>query len=462
MPPIQSFQNYMRIAKESAWGTAPAEDATTDEVQLIAVSGATGGTFALGYRGVWTAGIAYNAAAATVQTALEGLAGIGAGQVTVTGSVGGPWKATFGGTLADTDVDELAINIALLTGGAAVPDGQVTTLVQGASGTPYRMMRTMPSGITQISERAVPTGEVLGSRDANIQKPVPGRRHSEGGVSTFWRSDIGALLMLGALGAESVDGGTVWSEPVPTATLTTRKRHRIRCNDPLALPSFTIDDFKGSQVGGVSKAYRFGGMTVDGWTLRYDATDDTGLLQVEYRFMGKSFGTVISDLVAKATVLGASGLLPVASWTPLVQEAGVNDSKILSLELAFANNAARVKSGVRSREDQDRNPGARTLTGTLVRILPDTDSEGFAQFSENSATLDMLIGIQGHTILEINGGTTYYDGLDIHMPSVMIMGFPVRSDRDGYMIETVNFTAYRNDAINGPLEMFAYNADGAY
>jgi hypothetical protein len=49
---------------------------------------ATSGTFTLGYAGQLTSAIAYNANAATVQSALEGLSTIGAGNVTVTGNAG--------------------------------------------------------------------------------------------------------------------------------------------------------------------------------------------------------------------------------------------------------------------------------------------------------------------------------------------------------------------------------------
>ena len=46
----------------------------TNEVQTVTVNGSpTGGTFTLTFRGATTSGLAYNAAASTVQTALQGL-----------------------------------------------------------------------------------------------------------------------------------------------------------------------------------------------------------------------------------------------------------------------------------------------------------------------------------------------------------------------------------------------------
>lgn len=55
----------------------------------------TGGTFTLTYAGQTTSGIAYNAAASAVQSALEALSTIGSGNATVTGSAGGPYTVVI-------------------------------------------------------------------------------------------------------------------------------------------------------------------------------------------------------------------------------------------------------------------------------------------------------------------------------------------------------------------------------
>jgi hypothetical protein len=61
----------------------------------VGTGGATAGTFTLSYNGQTTAALAYNAAAATIQAALEGLSTIGAGNVAVRGRAGGPWTVTL-------------------------------------------------------------------------------------------------------------------------------------------------------------------------------------------------------------------------------------------------------------------------------------------------------------------------------------------------------------------------------
>ncbi len=77
-----------------------------------------------------TAALPFNASAAEVQAKLEALAAIGAGDVLVSGSPGGPWTAEFKGPLfADTDLAAMSADPSTLT-----PSGSatVTTLTQGA------------------------------------------------------------------------------------------------------------------------------------------------------------------------------------------------------------------------------------------------------------------------------------------------------------------------------------------
>lgn len=89
-----------------------------NEVQVVTLGGtaATGGTFTLTFNSETTTTIAYNASAATVQSALEGLASYSSGDFAVTGSNGGPWTVTFTGTLAGTNVSLMTIDVTSLTG----------------------------------------------------------------------------------------------------------------------------------------------------------------------------------------------------------------------------------------------------------------------------------------------------------------------------------------------------------
>lgn len=101
-------------------GTNIVADGATNEVQSVTITGApTGGTFTLTYSGQTTSGIAYNAAASTVQTALTGLSTVGSGNASVTGSAGGPYTVTFKGDLSGVDASAITASGAGLTGGTS-------------------------------------------------------------------------------------------------------------------------------------------------------------------------------------------------------------------------------------------------------------------------------------------------------------------------------------------------------
>lgn len=85
-----------------------------NKVQVITQTGsATGGSFVIGSNGVDTLSIAYNAAAATVQTGIRAWGGAYSA-VSVTGSAGGPFTVTFPTTGAPINIVSIA-----LTGGTS-------------------------------------------------------------------------------------------------------------------------------------------------------------------------------------------------------------------------------------------------------------------------------------------------------------------------------------------------------
>ncbi len=94
-----------------------------NEVQTIAFSAPPAdpqaGTFRVSFSGggrsQTTSDIPYNASPAVLRAALEQLDNIGAGNVVVTGSAGGPWSVEFTGELASTNVPRLSVQTAGLS-----------------------------------------------------------------------------------------------------------------------------------------------------------------------------------------------------------------------------------------------------------------------------------------------------------------------------------------------------------
>lgn len=110
---------------------------STNEIQQIAITGApTGGTFTLTWDGQTTAAIAYNATAADVQTALEALSNIDAGDVVAAGGAlpATPVTVTFQGQYAGSNVAAMTADDAGLTGGST-PEVAITTSTAGGTDT---------------------------------------------------------------------------------------------------------------------------------------------------------------------------------------------------------------------------------------------------------------------------------------------------------------------------------------
>ncbi|MEU6979568.1 hypothetical protein [Streptomyces sp. NPDC046371] len=107
--------------------------AGTDEVQSIAITGTpTGGTFTLTFSGQTTAGIAFNAAASAVQSALEALSNVNPGDVVCAGGPlpGSAVTVTFGGQYDGQNVAQMTASGTGLTGGTT-PAVAVTTTTPG-------------------------------------------------------------------------------------------------------------------------------------------------------------------------------------------------------------------------------------------------------------------------------------------------------------------------------------------
>lgn len=127
--------------------------AATNEVQVVTLTGPpTGGTFTLSFNGNASGNIAYDASAASVQGLLEAVSGFGFGQVSVSGSAGGPWTVTFTGTLAATNVAELVGDGANLTG-ANTQTLTVTTTVTSSGPNHYDdPLNWSPEGVPAASD----------------------------------------------------------------------------------------------------------------------------------------------------------------------------------------------------------------------------------------------------------------------------------------------------------------------
>ena len=139
-------------------------------VQTLTQASATGGTFTIsfGFGNVYTtAPLAYNASAAQVQAALQGLANIGSGGVTCTGGPLGTGgiACAFAGALANQPQPLFVVNSGGLTGsGAAVTAAMTTAGNANGSLEAYASTNTdgsqNPVGLIVVEIATDPTGNV--------------------------------------------------------------------------------------------------------------------------------------------------------------------------------------------------------------------------------------------------------------------------------------------------------------
>lgn len=113
--------------------------AQSANAKYVVTVDATSGNFTITFKGTFaspvtqvTSNIAEGATAAAVQAALEAVAGLVPGDVSVTGSAGGPWTIEFMGTYADTKMTlPLVTDVSLMGGGDTV--GIVATYAGGTT-----------------------------------------------------------------------------------------------------------------------------------------------------------------------------------------------------------------------------------------------------------------------------------------------------------------------------------------
>lgn len=113
---------------------APTVQTALNEIQTVSITGApTGGSFTLTFGAQTTGAIAWNATAAQVQSALQALSSIGAGNVSVAGGPGpsSAWVVTFTGTLGAAG-QALMTHADSFTGGTS-PAASVTRTQAGAA-----------------------------------------------------------------------------------------------------------------------------------------------------------------------------------------------------------------------------------------------------------------------------------------------------------------------------------------
>ncbi len=176
--------------------------ATANEVQRVTLRGMpTGGAFTLTFNGETTAPIAFNATAGAVQTALEDLPGLVAGDVLVTGGSSGPYDVEFRGAFANTNVPALIANADALHAGLTTGAYQLQLRLRevdeiGGSTIQFANIRNAVNGIKVLGQ---PTHSPLAGEHTEINNTANNAPTGAQLLGNLLNSDRGARSVAGVI-----------------------------------------------------------------------------------------------------------------------------------------------------------------------------------------------------------------------------------------------------------------------
>jgi hypothetical protein len=187
------------VATTRAGVSLVAEVTAVSEVQTITMS-AKSGTFRVGYKGQWTTELAYNVAAADLQTALRALSTVGAGNLTVTGTAGSSYVLTAASALAGTVMDMFDLDLSglasysgdFIAGSFVQPtDGSETILTMVGQEDGKKVTDRFGTNAT-VSLAEVPVGGMIDTAyivnyptDTSLQAWVKAALRAAGGMYVF-------------------------------------------------------------------------------------------------------------------------------------------------------------------------------------------------------------------------------------------------------------------------------------
>ncbi len=167
--------------KDGLAGTA-ASARKTNERQTVTLTAADGGTYTLTFDVQETTTIDHDATHQVVQTKLEALSTIGAGNVSVTGNAGGPYTVEFIGDLAEANQNEMTADGTNLTGeghavavatvqaggvGCAPSSGNTTQTIGSV------VLNTTDTDLVPIGARFTITGETVSTTKHVVTARTP-------------------------------------------------------------------------------------------------------------------------------------------------------------------------------------------------------------------------------------------------------------------------------------------------
>lgn len=237
---IDEFDVWGQFVKAWGWGVVaagPDNQPPQNERQELTVD-ATGGTYKLNYHNAFggglptnqpTSAISFDASAASVQNALEGVESLDPGDVTVSGPTGGPYVIEFVGRYADSEIPTLTATSSLTGGAGTVTDrtlqnggsfeictpsnGDVCTAGQKGGNSPGQVPEPVGIAVDESGHVFVKedvSGGAGETASLRVQKFDP-----DGNFSAMWGGDVDKTTGTNLCTKADVDGGDECGAGVP-------------------------------------------------------------------------------------------------------------------------------------------------------------------------------------------------------------------------------------------------------
>jgi RHS repeat-associated protein len=473
---------------------------TADSVQQVSITGSpTGGTFTLAFNGQTTAAIAYNATAATVQSAIQALSSIGSGNALVAGGSGGPWQIRFAGTLAGAAQPAITANGSGLTGGMSPAVAVNETSLGGDAGRQQQV--TDPKGLVTRTDY-----DWLGQPLRTIEDFVNFAPSASSDLTTQWTYDgdgnrLTSTAMLPGGVVETtryVYGASTTSMSNPSTINSNDLLSEIDYPDPgTGLPSSTLIEKYGVDALGEVISYTDRNMTSHAYTynvlgrLTLDSVTQLGAnvdgsvqsIQTSYNALGDVYQAT-SYASNNATGTPVNQVQDVYNGlNQLVQEyqsvsGAVNTSSTPSVQYAYNELAGGANN---SRLKSMTYPNGRVLTYGYNSGI-DSSISRLSSISDSGGVLESYKYLGLNTVVErdrpqINVNLTYisptgspgpvgdkYIGLDLFGRVVDQNWYnpttATSTDRFQYGYDQDGNVLYRNNTVNTAFGEL-YHASGA-
>jgi len=381
----------------------------------------TGGTFTVTYAGQTTAGIAYNASASTVETAITGLSTVGAGNVSVTQIEDFAYLVEFIGDFRGVDADVLVVDGDSLTGGTlgtvtrsqAARDGTNAVYKIEQNGSAWKITLTEENGRTSTTQAISATATAIDVHQS-IRNTI-----GDGAFVTNVNSEDRADHRGGPWNVEfsgQFAGTTLTAANSENATVT-----QVTAGSNTQVAEVQKITFVGNNqnvivAGSATKnqgwVVNFAGGTSYGISFGIDATDiDTSYITNSLALCGAT-ATVTYELLANATVFTITfdtdehkqdvPLLTIAEATTsdsiLTDPSGPTTSNVTSQttigvgDSEIVTDATPTQNAIRRLEFETTPPGGGTFTltqnsNTTAAIAYDASSEDVESALEAIASI---------------------------------------------------------------------------